>query len=60
MYPTMIQKSQLPLILTTAFLDLLGFGILIPILPDIIHAFGVDGNWTAYSQGFAAIGTFVG
>lgn len=35
----MIQKSQLPLILATAFLDLLGFGILIPILPDLIAGF---------------------
>lgn len=46
----MNQKSQLPLILATAFFDLLGFGILIPILPDLIVNFGVNESWTAYSQ----------
>lgn len=55
----MSKKSQLVLILITAFLDILSFGILIPNLPDIILGFGMSESWTAYSQGFAAIGTFI-
>ena len=55
----MIQKSQLPLILTTAFLDILGIGILIPILPDIIRNFSVAEHWNPYSQGIYSIGMFL-
>ena len=55
----MIQKSQLPLILTTAFLDILGIGILIPILPDIIRNFSVAEHWNPYSQGVYSIGMFL-
>lgn len=55
----MSKKSQLLLIILTAFLDLLGFGILVPILPDIILRFWVNESWTAYSVGIGAIGTFL-
>ena len=48
------------LILTTAFLDILGIGILIPILPDIIKNFGVAEHWNPYSQGIYSIGMFLG
>lgn len=53
-------KSNLPLILITAFLDVLGMGILIPILPDIIIHFGVNESWNPYSQGIYSIGMFIG
>jgi MFS transporter, DHA1 family, tetracycline resistance protein len=48
------------LILTTAFLDILGIGILIPVLPDIIVHFGVAEAWNPYSQGIYSIGMFLG
>ena len=55
----MASKSQLPLILATAFLDILGLGILIPVLPDIILHFGVSEAWNPYSGGIYSIGMFV-
>ena len=55
----MTSKSQLPLILATAFLDILGLGILIPVLPDIILHFGVSEAWNPYSGGIYSIGMFV-
>jgi DHA1 family tetracycline resistance protein-like MFS transporter len=48
------------LILATAFLDILGIGILIPVLPDIIAHFGVSEAWNPYSQGVYSIGMFLG
>lgn len=56
----MPNRSPLPLILTTAFLDILGIGILIPVLPDIIAHFGVSEAWNPYSQGIYSIGMFLG
>jgi len=56
----MIQKSQLPLILTTAFLDILGLSIFLPVLPSIISWFGVHPSWTGYTQAVYAIGMFIG
>jgi MFS family permease len=47
------------LILATAFLDILGIGILIPVLPDIIAHFGVDAAWNPYSQGIYSVGMFL-
>ena len=55
----MQKKSQLFLILSTAFLDILGIGILIPILPDIIRNFSVAEHWNPYSQGIYSIGMFL-
>ncbi len=52
--------QYLPLILITAFLDILGFGILIPSLPDIIAGFAMNGSWTAYSQGIYSVWMFFG
>lgn len=56
---TMIQKSQLPLILATAFLDILGMSLFIPLLPSIISSFWVHASWTGYTQAFYAIGMFI-
>lgn len=56
----MIQKSQLPLILATAFLDILGVSLFIPLLPGIIEAFGVHSSWSGYTQAVYAIGMFIG
>ena len=55
----MIQKSQLPLILATAFLDILGMSLFIPLLPSIVSAFGVHASWTGYTQAVYAVGMFV-
>jgi MFS family permease len=48
------------IILATAFLDILGIGILIPVLPDIIVHFWVAESWNPYSQWFYSIGMFIG
>lgn len=53
-------KSQLPLILATAFLDILGMSLFIPVFPAIIQAFGVNSSWTGYSQAVYAVGMFLG
>ena len=55
-----MKKSQLPLILATAFLDMLGLGIFIPVLPDIISNFGIAASWSGYTQGIYALGMFIG
>ena len=55
-----MQKNiQLSIILATAFVDILGLGILIPVLPDIITYFGVSEAWNPYSGGIYSIGMFV-
>ena len=56
----MNKRSQLPLILATAFLDMLGLGIFIPVLPDIIANFGIAASWSGYTQGIYALGMFMG
>lgn len=48
------------LILATAFLDILGLSIFLPVLPSIIGGFGVDPSWTWYTQAVYAIGMFIG
>jgi hypothetical protein len=42
----MNQKFYLPLILATAFLDILGIAIFIPVLPEIIEKFGIAASWS--------------
>lgn len=56
----MLKKSQLPLILITAFLDILGMSLFIPLLPSIIAGFWVHVSWTGYTQAIYAIGMFLG
>ena len=56
----MSKKSQLPIIIATAFLDILGMSLFIPLLPDIIAAFGVNSSWSGYTQAVYAIGMFIG
>jgi MFS transporter, DHA1 family, tetracycline resistance protein len=55
----MQQKSLLPLILTTAFLDLLGFSLFIPVLPDITAHFGQAESWTMWAQSIYSLGMFL-
>lgn len=52
-------KSQLPLILITAFLDVVGLAIFIPVIPEIIESFGIASSWSGYSQGIYALGMFL-
>ncbi len=54
------QRFQFPLILLTAFLDIVGLGILIPSFPAIVAGFGVGGEWVGYSMAVFALGTFIG
>ena len=48
------------LILATAFLDILGLSIFLPVFPSIIEGFGVNPSWTGYTQAVYAIGMFIG
>jgi DHA1 family tetracycline resistance protein-like MFS transporter len=49
-----MQRSPLLVIYVTVFLDLLGFGLILPLLPFYAERFGATGVWvgallTAYS-----------
>jgi MFS family permease len=55
----MQQKSLLPLILTTAFLDLLGFSLFIPVFPDITAHFMQAESWTMWAQSVYSLGMFL-
>ncbi len=55
-----MQKNNLSLILVTAFLDLLGFWIFLPLFPELIAYFWYPGSWTAYSQWIYAFWMFIG
>lgn len=48
------------LILLTAFLDILGLSLFLPLFPSIIEGFWVNPSWTGYTQAIYAIGMFVG
>ncbi len=48
------------LILTTAFLDILGMAIFLPVLPAMIDSFGMVSSWTGYTQAIYALGVFTG
>ena len=60
MFSQFAQKYTLPLILITAFIDVVGIGILIPVLPSLIASFGQAGEWVAYSTAIYSVGTFAG
>lgn len=51
-------KSQLPLILTTAFLDILGMSLLIPSFPAITAHFGQAESWSMWTQAIYSFGMF--
>ncbi len=54
-----IVRYRFPVILSTAFLDLLGVGVLIPVLPDILKLLHLSGEWAWYSQALYALSTFL-
>ena len=56
MMPT---KSQLPLILTTAFLDILGMSLLIPSFPAITAHFHQAESWSMWTQSIYSLGMFL-
>jgi MFS transporter, DHA1 family, tetracycline resistance protein len=60
MFSKLAQKYTLPLILITAFIDVVGIGILIPVLPSLIASFGQSGEWVAYTAAIYSLGTFAG
>jgi hypothetical protein len=43
-------KSQLSLILITAFLDIVGLALFIPVVPEIVENFGIASSWSGYTQ----------
>lgn len=51
-------KSQLPLIFITAFLDILGMSLLIPVFPDLTAHFHAAEPWTMWTQSIYSIGMF--
>ncbi|GAB0174735.1 MAG: tetracycline resistance MFS efflux pump [Candidatus Altimarinota bacterium] len=52
-------QSQLPLILTTAFLDILGMSLLIPSFPAITAHFGQAESWSMWTQAIYSFGMFL-
>ena len=52
-------KTQMPLILMTAFLDILGFSLLIPVIPDITALFAQSESWTMWAQSIYSLGMFI-
>ena len=54
------RNIQFPLILATAFLDILGIGILIPIFPFLIKGFWMSAEWVGYSMAITSAGMFLG
>lgn len=55
----LITRYRFPVILSTAFLDLLGVGVLLPVLPDILKFLHLSGEWAWYSQALYALSTFL-
>ena len=58
--PHKFQNFQFPLILATAFLDILGIAFLIPILPFLIRDYGMSGAWVGYTLAIFSLGMFLG
>jgi MFS transporter, DHA1 family, tetracycline resistance protein len=55
----MKEKTLLPLILTTAFLDLLGMSLFLPVLPEITAHFLQAESWTMWAQSIYSLGMFL-
>lgn len=56
----MFKNRPLAIIIVTAFLDLLGFGIVLPSLPFVIRGFGMSDAWVGIISAVFSLGTFVG
>lgn len=54
------ERYAFPLILTTAFLDILGLGILIPALPFLIEGYHMSPEWLGYVLSIYSLGMFFG
>jgi len=60
-----VRRSSLPIVYLAVFVDLLGFGIILPILPFYAEKFGANGLWigailTAYSAAQFVSALFLG
>lgn len=55
-----MQKFSFQLVMATAFLDILGIGVLVPVLPFIIKDYGVGSEWVGYSMAIYSLGMFFG
>lgn len=51
-------NKSLLLVLITAFLDILGLSILLPVFPDITAHFHQAESWTMWTQSIYAVGMF--
>lgn len=54
-----MQKFSFQLVMATAFLDILGIGVLVPVLPFIIKDYGVGSEWVGYSMAIYSLGMFL-
>lgn len=54
-----MKKRQLAILFSVVFMDMIGFGFIIPILPDIIKNFGSTQEMFGYALGVYALGQFI-
>lgn len=54
-----MKKRQLSLLFSVVFMDMIGFGFIIPIMPDIIKFFGSSQDMLGIVLGVYALGQFV-
>lgn len=52
-------RKQLPIVYFTVFIDLLGFGIILPSLPYVAERFGANGFWVGAVMSAYSIAQFV-
>lgn len=55
-----LKKYSLPIILATVFLDMAGYGIIVPSLPFIIRGFGLSEQWVGITFAMFSLGMFLG
>ncbi|MDD2565821.1 MAG: MFS transporter [Candidatus Gracilibacteria bacterium] len=53
-------KKELKIILLTALLEIVGLGIIIPIMPFVIKGFGFGSQWVGFSFAISSVGMFFG
>jgi len=54
-----MKKRQLALLFSVVFMDMIGFGFIIPIMPDIIDYFGAPQEMLGIVLGIYALGQFI-
>lgn len=54
-----MKKRQLFILFSVVFMDMIGFGFIIPIMPDMISQFGASQNMLGIVLGIYALGQFI-